>query len=80
MFVTVSGSRFRDVTRDPSKALILLRISADGAATRCCGAGPVEAASPRWNWFRTSRSTAISGRTNCLGPWCFTRIRCISSL
>lgn len=31
MFVTVSGSRFRDVPRDPAKALILMRISADGA-------------------------------------------------
>ena len=31
MFVTVSETRFRDVSRDPASALILLRVTADGA-------------------------------------------------
>lgn len=30
LFVTVSGSRFRDLPRDPAKALLLMRISEDG--------------------------------------------------
>jgi len=32
LFVTVSGSRFRDVPRHPSKSLLLLRVSGDGAS------------------------------------------------
>ncbi len=31
LFVTVSGSRFRDVLREPEKTLMLVRITADGA-------------------------------------------------
>jgi rhamnulose-1-phosphate aldolase len=31
LLVTVSGSRFRDVPRDPAKALILLRVTTDGS-------------------------------------------------
>jgi len=31
LFVTVSGSRFRDIPRNPAKSLLLLRVTEDGA-------------------------------------------------